>query len=77
MLWYALWGPKGMASDLVTEINGAVQAAAKHPELGQRLRALGAEPVVESAAGFAAFLAAEASRSAEIAKVAGITPAAN
>jgi tripartite-type tricarboxylate transporter receptor subunit TctC len=77
MLWYALWGPKGMASDLVTEINGAVQAAATHPELGQRLRGLGAEPVVESAASFAAFLAAEASRSAEIAKVAGITPAAN
>jgi hypothetical protein len=33
--------------------------------------------VIETAAGFAAFLAAEASRSAEIAKIAGITPAAN
>jgi tripartite-type tricarboxylate transporter receptor subunit TctC len=77
MLWYALWGPKGMPSALVTELNGAVQAASKHPELVQKLAALGAEPVVETAAAFAAFLAAEATRSAEIARVAGIVPTAN
>jgi tripartite-type tricarboxylate transporter receptor subunit TctC len=77
LLWYALWGPKGMAPALVTEINAAVQAVSKHPELTQRLRALGAEPVIETAAAFAAFLAAEATRSGEIAKIAGITPTAN
>jgi tripartite-type tricarboxylate transporter receptor subunit TctC len=77
LLWYALWGPKGMPPALVTEINAAVQAASKHPELIQRLAALGAEPVIETAAAFASFLAAEAARSAEIAKVAGITPTAN
>src|SRR5262245_55773161 len=49
LLWYALWGPKGMPAELVTEINGAVQAAAKHPDLVQRLAALGAEAVVETA----------------------------
>ena len=77
LLWYALWGPKGMPPALVTEINAAVQAASRHPELIRRLAALGAEPVVETAAAFASFLAAEATRSAEIAKVAGITPTAN
>jgi|SRR5262245_8138787 tripartite-type tricarboxylate transporter receptor subunit TctC len=77
MLWYALWGPKGMSSELVAELNAAVQAASKHAELAQRLAALGAEPVIETAPTFAAFLAAEATRSAEIARVAGIVPTAN
>ena len=77
ILWYALWGPKGMPPDLVTQLNGAVQAASKHPELVQRLTALGAEPVTETAATFASFLAAESTRSADIAKVAGIRPPEN
>jgi tripartite-type tricarboxylate transporter receptor subunit TctC len=77
MLWYALWGPKGLPADLVTQINAAVQAASKHPDLIQKLAALGAEPVTETAAAFASFIATEAARSAEIAKVAGITPPEN
>jgi tripartite-type tricarboxylate transporter receptor subunit TctC len=77
LLWYALWGPSGMAPDLVTQINAAVQAASKHPELVQKLTVLGAEPVTETAAAFTGFLAAESARSAELAKVAGITPPAN
>jgi tripartite-type tricarboxylate transporter receptor subunit TctC len=77
LLWYALWGPKGMAADLVMQINAAVQVASKHPELVQKLTALGAEPVTETAPAFASFLATESTRSAEIAKVAGITPPEN
>jgi tripartite-type tricarboxylate transporter receptor subunit TctC len=77
MLWYALWGPKGMAPDLVAQLNAAVQAASKRPDLVQRLTALGADPVTETAAQFASFLAAESARSAEIAKVAGIKPPEN
>jgi len=76
-LWYALWGPKGMAADLVDQINAGVQAASKHPELVQKLAALGADPVTETAAQFAAFFTAEATRSAELARVAGIQPPAN
>ena len=74
MLWYALWAPKGMPPDLVSQLNAAVQTASKHPELVRRLTALGADPVTETPAAFANFLAAEATRSADIAKVAGITP---
>ena len=77
MLWYGLWGPKGMPTDLVTQLNAAVQAASKHSELVQKLTALGAEPVTETAADFAGFLAAESTRSAEIARIAGIAPPAN
>ena len=77
LLWYALWGPKGMAPDLVGQLNAAVQTASKHPDLVQNLTALGAEPVTESAAEFAAFFTAEAARGAELARVAGIQPPAN
>lgn len=77
MLWYALWAPKGMSPELVTQLNAAVQTASKHPELVRRLTALGADPVTETPAAFANFLAAEAIRSADIAKVAGITPPEN
>jgi tripartite-type tricarboxylate transporter receptor subunit TctC len=75
-LWYALWGPKGMSADLVSQLNAAVQAASKHPTLVEKLTALGADPVTETATAFASFLAAEATRSADIAKLAGITPSA-
>jgi len=76
-LWYGLWGPKGMSPDLVTRLNGAVQAASKQRELVQKLLDLGAEPVTETADAFASFLTAESKRSADIAKVAGITPPEN
>ena len=77
MLWYALWGPKGLHPDLLGRLNAAVQAASRHPDLVEKLGALGAEPVTETADAFARFLAAEAVRSADIAKVAGIAPPAN
>ena len=77
LLWYGLWAPKGMPADAVGQLNTAVQAASKHPGLVEKLTALGAEPVTETAASFADFLASEATRSAEIAKAAGIVPPAN
>jgi tripartite-type tricarboxylate transporter receptor subunit TctC len=77
MLWYALWGPKGLPADLVAPLNAAVQAASQHPELVQKVTTLGAEPVTETAEAFASFLAAEAARSAELARIAGIQPPAN
>ena len=77
MLWYALWGPKGMPPDLVDTTQcrraGSLEASRTRPEL----TALGAEPVTETAAAFASFLATESIRSAEIAKIAGITPPEN
>src|SRR5262245_39736494 len=77
LLWYALWGPKGMAPDMAGKLNAAVQTASKNPDLVQKLTALGAEPVTETAAEFANFFAAEAARSAELARIAGIQPPAN
>ncbi len=73
-LWYALWGPKGLANDVVVRVNNAVQKASKEPELVERLAALGAAPVTEDAASFAKFIGEEVKRAAQIVKEADIKP---
>jgi len=74
MLWYGLWGPKGLAAETVGRVNAAVQAASKEPALVERLVALGADPVTEDAASFAHFIDGEVQRAARIAQEAGIRP---
>ena len=74
MLWYGLWGPKGLAAETAGRVNAAVQAASKEPALVERLVALGAEPVTEGAASFARFIDEEVQRAARIAEEAGIRP---
>jgi tripartite-type tricarboxylate transporter receptor subunit TctC len=73
-LWYGLWGPKGMAPALIASLSESVQAASRDPEMVQKLTALGAEPVTETAEAFARFLADEVTKSAEIVRQAGIKP---
>lgn len=73
-LWYALWGPKGLPADQVQRLNGALQAAARDPAVRSRLAEQAMDPVMESAADFAGFLAAEAQRVATVAREAGIEP---
>jgi tripartite-type tricarboxylate transporter receptor subunit TctC len=74
MLWYGLWGPKGLPAETVQRVNGAVQTASRQPELIERLSALGAEPVTEDAAAFAKFIEAEVDRAARVVEEAGIKP---
>jgi tripartite-type tricarboxylate transporter receptor subunit TctC len=42
--WFALFGPKGMPTDVTTKLQKAVQAALKDPELVERLKALDITP---------------------------------
>ncbi len=74
LLWYGLWAPKGLPTDMVARVNAAVQKASKDPGLVERLVALGAEPVTEDAASFARFIADQVERSARIVQEAGIRP---
>jgi tripartite-type tricarboxylate transporter receptor subunit TctC len=73
-LWYGFWGPKGLPPAQVSALNAAVQAASKTPEIVQKLRALGAEPVTETADQFSRFIAEEVQKSADIVRQAGIKP---
>lgn len=74
MLWYGLWGPKGLAAETVTRVNAAVQTASKEPALVERLAALGAEPVTEDPASFARFIDQEVQNAARIVQDAEIKP---
>ena len=74
MLWYGLWGPKGLPAETVGRVNATVQAASREPALVERLVALGADPVTEDAASFAGFIDEEVQRAARIAQEAGIRP---
>lgn len=73
-LWYGLWGPKNLPPEQVTRVNAVVQATSKDGEIVEKLRALGAEPVSESAASFSSFIEAEAARANRVAEEAGIKP---
>ena len=76
VLWYALWGPKGMPPDLVTQINAAVQAASKHPELVQKLTAPRGCAGDRAATGLASFLG-RGGPQRENRELSGIVPSAN
>lgn len=47
--WFALYGPKGMAPDVVAKLNGALKAALSDSQLAARLAALGIEPAYSTA----------------------------
>jgi tripartite-type tricarboxylate transporter receptor subunit TctC len=71
-LWVAMFGPAGMPADLVDKINRDVQAAARTPEVKERLVNLGAEPMPMTPAQFQAFTKRELDDSQKIVHAAGI-----
>ena len=74
MLWYAIWGPKGLPDADADSLNAAIRRIAQEPAIVARLADQGAEPVVEDRASFGRFIVAEAERNARVAQAAGIRP---
>jgi len=72
--WFALFGPRGMAKELVQRIRDDTAAVLQIPEVRQRLLDIGGEPVGEPPEEFAARIRADVTRWLEVAKVAGIKP---
>jgi tripartite-type tricarboxylate transporter receptor subunit TctC len=70
--WFGLSGPAGMAAETANRINAALLAGLNTPEMTERLASLGAAPNRMSATDYAAMVASEAPRWAEIARVADI-----
>jgi tripartite-type tricarboxylate transporter receptor subunit TctC len=60
--WNALYGPAGMAPDLVQKIYNDVSTVIKNKEISERLSASGNEPVLNSPEQFATFLRSEYDR---------------
>ncbi|MGO4714469.1 tripartite tricarboxylate transporter substrate binding protein [Bradyrhizobium sp. 2TAF24] len=71
-VWWGVLGPAGMSPDLVARINRDIVAALREPDVIERFRSLGAEPVGSSPADFAAYMHAEADRWGPILKAANI-----
>lgn len=72
--WYALMGPAGMPDAITNKIANAIHESVQQPEISALIRGQGAEPVGNSAAEFAKYMAAEQDKWAEAVKKAGIQP---
>lgn len=70
--WYALFGPGGMPSDVVAELNAAIAKGVREPEMQNKIREQGAEPVGSGVAEFAAFLAKDQEKWKRTAATTGI-----
>jgi tripartite-type tricarboxylate transporter receptor subunit TctC len=69
--WYGLGAPKATPADTVAVLNKAVNASLAEPAVADRIRELGAEPMVMSPAELDAFVAADTQRWAKAVKFSG------
>lgn len=69
--WYGLQAPLATPAHVVSGLNAAVMRAAKHAELGERLNAVGAEPVGSTIDAFTSFLQSETARWGKVLKEGG------
>jgi tripartite-type tricarboxylate transporter receptor subunit TctC len=72
--WQGIWGPAGMDAALAKRINADFVAALRTPEVAERLRAAGLEPVGSSIGEFDAHIKREISAWTGAARKAGIQP---
>ena len=72
--WYGLYGPAGMPKDITEKIQKEIARISTQPDVKERLLQLGAEPVANTPAEFAAFTQAEYAKFAKIIGDAGIQP---
>jgi tripartite-type tricarboxylate transporter receptor subunit TctC len=71
--WLGLLGPAGMPAPVVARLSAAVQEAMRRPEVAERMRQLGYDPVGSTAEDFSTFQAAEVPRLAELVRLSGAT----
>jgi len=70
--WYALVAPAGTAPAIVDRLHGEIVKALREPDVREKIAGLGAEPVGNSPAEFAAMQRAETARWTRVAKEANI-----
>jgi tripartite-type tricarboxylate transporter receptor subunit TctC len=71
--WYGLGAPKATPAETVAALNKAVNACLAEPATANRIRQLGAEPMVMSPRELDAFVAADTARWAKAVKFSGAT----
>ena len=72
--WWGLWGPAGIPSSIVNQIEKDVAKSLVTPELGKLFSKIGAEPMIMSSSEFEKFVHNEMDSVERIVKEAGIKP---
>src|SRR5712691_8504624 len=70
--WFALFAPRGTATDVVEQLNAYVRALADDPESRKRIDAAFLEPMTLTAAQFADQVKADAAKRERIARASGV-----
>lgn len=70
--WAGVHAPAGVPADVMDKVAAAVDTAMKTPEIGNRLKAVGIEPMGGTRAAFVQFVAEEKGRLAVIVKASGM-----
>jgi tripartite-type tricarboxylate transporter receptor subunit TctC len=70
--WAGVHAPAGVPADVMDKVAAAIDAAMKMPEIANRLKAVGIEPVGGTRASFVQFVAEEKGRLAAIVKMSGM-----
>src|SRR5262249_44008319 len=70
--WIGLVGPAGLADDIVARLNAAITDILRSPAIAEKMRAIGAEPSLGSAADYAAYIRSENTRWATVVRDANI-----
>ncbi len=71
--WFGVFGPKGLPADVVTRLNGEINAVLKSPEFIERLKTLGYDGAGGSPQQFAQVVAADAAKWARLIRERKIT----
>jgi tripartite-type tricarboxylate transporter receptor subunit TctC len=58
-VWDGIGAPRGTPADIISRLNGAINASLTDPDMQVRFAALGAEPMIMTPAGFRKFVAGE------------------
>jgi tripartite-type tricarboxylate transporter receptor subunit TctC len=70
--WAGLHAPRGTPPEILDKVAAAVDAAMKTPEIAQRLKAMGIEPIGGTRASFDDFVDKERTRLSAIVKASGM-----
>jgi tripartite-type tricarboxylate transporter receptor subunit TctC len=71
--WFGLLAPVKTPKPVLDKLHGALAKAMKHPDLLARFSEMGAQPVIETPAQFAAFIDSEAVKWSKVVKDSGAT----
>jgi tripartite-type tricarboxylate transporter receptor subunit TctC len=72
--WFGIVAPAGTPADVIATLNGAFVKVLKEPDIVERIRALGAEPIPMSPAEFSAFINVEIDKWLKVAAASSVKP---